>query len=138
MESKNINTINRNHRNILVVEDNIDIQENLKTTLENEGFSVFTADNGREAIDQLGKIPTPCVILLDLMMPVMNGWEFIEEINKDIMLSSIPIVVVTAIGDEKKSPKSAEYIPKPINFNALMSAICKHCEPDGSTSCMTN
>jgi CheY-like chemotaxis protein len=72
------------------------------------------------------------------MMPVMNGWEFVEEINKDIMLSSIPIVVVTAIGDAKKSPESADYIPKPINLNALMGAICKHCGADGSTSCTIN
>lgn len=138
MEQNNNITLNMKHKNILVVEDNIDIQENLKTTLENEGFSVFTADNGREAIDQLGKIPTPCVILLDLMMPVMNGWEFVEEINKDIMLSSIPIVVVTAIGDAKKSPKNDGYIAKPINLNALMGAICKHCGADGNTSCTIN
>lgn len=130
-------TTSIHHKNILVVEDNIDIQENLKATLENEGFSVFTADNGREAIEQLSKIPTPCVILLDLMMPVMNGWEFVEEINKDIMLSTIPIVVVTAIGDAKKSPKNAGYIAKPINLNALMGAISKHCGADGS-ACMTN
>lgn len=132
------NNNHTNHKNILVVEDNIDIQENLKATLENEGFSVYTADNGREALDQLSKIPTPCVILLDLMMPVMNGWEFVEEINKDIMLSSIPIVVVTAIGDVKKSPQNAEYIAKPINMAALMGAICKHCGTDGNTACMIN
>ena len=125
------------NKSILVVEDNIDIQESLKATLENEGYSVFTADNGREALDRLEKMPTPCLILLDLMMPVMNGWEFVEEINKDIMLSSIPIVVVTAIGDSKNSPKTDGYIPKPINFDALIVAVCKHCG-DNSTSCMTN
>lgn len=136
MEQNNTE-INPNYKSILVVEDNIDIQESLKATLENEGYSVFTADNGREAIDQLGKIPTPCLILLDLMMPVMNGWEFVEEISKDIMLSSIPIVVVTAIGDSKNSPKTDGYIPKPINFDALIGAVCKHCGVS-NTSCMTN
>lgn len=137
MEQTN-NEVNPNYKSILVVEDNIDIQESLKATLENEGYSVFTADNGKEAIDQLGKIPTPCLILLDLMMPIMNGWEFVEEINKDIMLSSIPIVVVTAIGDSKNSPKTDGYIPKPINFDALISAVCKHCGDTGNTSCTTN
>lgn len=134
---QNSNEVNLNYNSILVVEDNIDIQESLKATLENEGYSVFTADNGREALDQLGKIPTPCLILLDLMMPIMNGWEFVEEINKDIMLSSIPIVVVTAIGDSNNSPKTDGYIPKPINFDALISTVCKHCGDNGS-SCMTN
>ena len=137
MEKSN-DVIKPNNKSILVVEDNIDIQESLKATLELEGFSVFTADNGKEAIEQLEIIPTPCLILLDLMMPVMNGWEFVEEINKDIMLSSIPIVVVTAIGDSNKSPKTDGYIPKPINYEALISAVCKHCGDNGNTSCANN
>ena len=137
MEQSN-DVIKPNCKSILVVEDNIDIQESLKATLELEGFNVFTADNGKEAIEQLGIIPTPCLILLDLMMPVMNGWEFVEEISKDIMLSSIPIVVVTAIGDSNKSPKTDGYIPKPINYEALISAVCKHCGDNGITSCAIN
>ena len=132
------NDTNINYKSILVVEDNIDIQESLKATLEIEGYKVFTADNGREALDQLAKIPTPCLILLDLMMPVMNGWEFAEEIGKDIMLSSIPIVVVTAIGDANKSPKTDGYIPKPINYEALISTVKKYCGATGSKSCANN
>ena len=137
MKQPNIE-INPNYKSILVVEDNIDIQESLKTTLELEGFNVFTADNGREALDKLEVIPTPCLILLDLMMPVMNGWEFVEEINKDIMLSSIPIVVVTAIGDSSKSPKTDGYIPKPINYEALINTVCKHCGDNTSSGTCAN
>ena len=132
------NEDNSSYKSILVVEDNIDIQESLKATLEMEGFKVFTADNGKEAIDRLEKMPTPCLILLDLMMPVMNGWEFVEEIGKDIMLSSIPIVVVTAIGDANKSPKTDGYIPKPINYEALISTVNKHCGNNGNKSCANN
>lgn len=120
--------INPEHKNILVVEDNIDIQENLKRVLEYEGYNVFTADNGKEALDELAHIPTPGLILLDLMMPVMNGWEFIEEVNKDLMLATIPIVVVTAIGDKSKTPKTdGGYIPKPIDLSALMNTVRAHC-----------
>ena len=116
-----------NYKSILVVEDNKEIQDSLKMALEVEGYNVFTADNGKEAIERLRKMPTPCVILLDLMMPVMNGWEFVEAISKDIMLSTIPIVVVSAFGDKNGTPKTSDYIQKPIDLDALLDTVCKHC-----------
>ncbi|MDO9183622.1 MAG: response regulator [Bacteriovorax sp.] len=112
---------------ILIIEDNIEIQDSIKTALEDEGFKVFTANNGKEGIEALRKIPTPCLILLDLMMPVMNGWEFIEVISNDIMLSTIPVVVVSAFGDKKYTPIKSEYIPKPIDLDSLLSTVHKHC-----------
>lgn len=118
---------NPKHNNILVVEDNKEIQDSLKVALEVEGYNVFTADNGKEALDSLRKNPTPCLILLDLMMPVMNGWEFVEEVSKDIMLSSIPIVVVSAYGDKKGTPKTVGYIQKPVDLDALLNTVSKHC-----------
>lgn len=124
---QNDNDTNPNYKSILVIEDDIDIQDALKQGLEMEGYSVFTANNGKEGMEQLYKIPTPCLILLDLMMPVMNGWEFVEEINKDLMLSTIPIVVVTAFGDKKNTPITTGTIPKPIDFDSLLGTVCKHC-----------
>jgi CheY-like chemotaxis protein len=125
MDEKKVET--SNYKSILVLEDNKEIQDSLKAALEIEGYSVFTADNGKEGLEQLGKIPTPCMILLDLMMPVMNGWEFVEEISKDIMLSTIPVVVVSAFGDKKGTPKTEGYIQKPIDLDALLTAVSKHC-----------
>ncbi len=125
MEEKQ--TVNSKYKSILVVEDNKEIQNSLRAALEVEGYSVFTADNGKEGIEQLAKIPTPCMILLDLMMPVMNGWEFVEEISKDIMLSAIPVVVVSAFGDKKGTPKTDGYIQKPIDLDALLNTVSKHC-----------
>lgn len=124
---KTENKVDSNYKSILVVEDNKDIQDSLKLALEVEGYTVFTADNGRDALDQLSRIPTPCVILLDLMMPVMNGWEFVEEISKDLMLSTIPIVVVTAFSDKKTTPKTNDIIQKPIDLNALLKTVSKYC-----------
>lgn len=118
---------NSNYKSILVVEDNKEIQDSLKMALEVEGYNVFTADNGKEGMEKLGKMPTPCMILLDLMMPVMNGWEFVDAISKDIMLSTIPVVVVSAFGDKKGTPKTDGYIQKPIDLDALLSTVCKHC-----------
>ena len=116
-----------NYKSILVVKDNKEIQDSLKVALEVEGYNVFTADNGKDGLDKLSKIPTPCMILLDLMMPVMNGWEFVEELSKDIMLSTIPVVVVSAFGDKKGTPKTQGYIQKPIDLDALLTTVSKHC-----------
>jgi CheY-like chemotaxis protein len=116
-----------NYKSILVIEDNKEIQDSLKMALEIEGYNVSIANNGKEGMEQLGKIPTPCMILLDLMMPVMNGWEFVEIISKDIMFSSIPIVVVSAFGDKQVTPKTNGYIQKPIDLDSLLNTICKHC-----------
>lgn len=126
MEEKKCD-ISPTHKNILVVEDNKEIQDSLKLALEVEGYTVFTADNGKEGLETLAKMPTPCLILLDLMMPVMNGWEFVEEIGKDIMLSSIPVVVVSAFGDKKGTPKTEGYIQKPVDLDALLNTVSKHC-----------
>ncbi|MBC7537897.1 MAG: response regulator transcription factor [Bacteriovorax sp.] len=116
-----------NNKSILVIEDNKEIQDSLKMALEVEGYYVFTADNGKEGLDKLEKIPTPCMILLDLMMPVMNGWEFVDAISKDLMLSTIPVVVVSAFGDKKGTPKTDGYIQKPIDLDALLNTVTKHC-----------
>ncbi len=116
-----------NYKSILVVEDNKEIQDSLKVALEVEGYNVYTADNGKDGLEKLAKIPTPCMILLDLMMPVMNGWEFVDEISKDILLSTIPVVVVSAFGDKKGTPKTQGYIQKPIDLDALLTTVSKHC-----------
>src|SRR5579862_4602951 len=64
---------------ILIVDDDPDIRDSLKEVLEDEGYEVNGVANGREALDYLRKSPRPCVILLDLMMPVMDGWQFRRE-----------------------------------------------------------
>lgn len=115
------------NKSILVIEDDKEIQESLKMALELDGYNVFTADNGKEGIEKLRKMPTPCIILLDLMMPVMNGWEFMEVIGKDLMLSTIPVVIVSAVGDKKGIPKTEGYIKKPIDLDALLNTVSKHC-----------
>lgn len=115
-------------KNILVIEDNKEIQDSIKMALEIDGFNVFTANNGREGMNLLEKIPTPSLILLDLLMPVMNGWEFMEELNKDIMHSSIPVVIVSALDKKQTTPNVSGYIQKPIDLDKLLKIAEKHCE----------
>src|ERR1700758_817248 len=83
---------------ILLVDDDIPSTEALKEMLEGAGYDVVCAENGREALARLHETGPICVILLDIMMPGMNGFEFREAQLKDPTLASIPVVVVTADG----------------------------------------
>lgn len=118
---------NRKCASILVVEDEKAIQEVLKAALEMEGYKVFTADNGKEGIELLPNMPTPCLILLDLMMPVMNGWEFAEALSKDMTLATIPVVIVTAFGERAKMVPSKGILKKPIDLDALLFTVKQWC-----------
>src|SRR5947207_15447872 len=81
---------------ILIVEDDFDIREALTQILEDEGFQVRCASNGREALEVATSGPAPRLILLDLMMPVMNGWQFRAEQLKDPRLAEVPVLVISA------------------------------------------
>jgi CheY-like chemotaxis protein len=113
----------------MIVEDDPDTREMLGKFLELEGFDVLTAANGRIALEQLGDGAPPCVIILDLMMPVMNGWQFREAQCRDPRLSSIPVVVVTAAGARADIPAIAAdaWLPKPVDFDRLLETITPLC-----------
>jgi CheY-like chemotaxis protein len=87
---------------ILVVDDNIDAVEALAQILEYEGYAVATAYDGRAALEYLGGHPTPDLTILDLMMPIMNGWELRAELAKVPALAKVPIVAMT--GARARSP----------------------------------
>jgi CheY-like chemotaxis protein len=89
-------TQNTTHRPLLVVDDDEDIREALHELLALEGYAVSTARHGREALDMLRGGLTPSVILLDIMMPVMNGYEFLEERRDDPQLAQVPVIVMSA------------------------------------------
>ena len=120
-------------RNTLIVEDDIDIRETFQVALDLEGYHVFTATNGREALDQLQAMPKkPCVIFLDLMMPVMNGNEFLSIIEKDPELSKIPVIVVSAFTSRLNSAHARGMLSKPINLSQLLSITHKFCRKEES------
>ena len=112
---------------ILVVDDEADIRLALKEALEWQGYRVVTASNGREALDLLSRILLPCLILLDLTMPVMNGWEFSETLRTDKKFASIPIIVVTAYTDRVGEIGAQGTIRKPIDLNILFRLVTKYC-----------
>jgi two-component system, chemotaxis family, chemotaxis protein CheY len=113
-------------KSVLVVDDNDDVLSSIAEFLKEEGFEVHTAYNGREALDFLRAHSAPDIVLLDLMMPIMNGWEFREEQLRDAQLSRIPVVVMTASGNaraEAQQLKAVGHFAKPFRYEELVSAL---------------
>jgi CheY-like chemotaxis protein len=111
---------------ILLVEDDSDVREILAETLKDEGFAVATAVNGLEALKVLRSSPIrPSVILLDLMMPVLDGYGFLEERRKDPLIAAIPVAIVTAGQgvDRARAGEDTMVIPKPIDVPRLVGVI---------------
>jgi CheY-like chemotaxis protein len=113
---------------VLIVEDDDSAREALSDCLEMEGFSVAAARNGKEALDYLRGAHVPKVILLDLYMPVMTGWEFREAQKKDAAIADIPVVVVTAFGSGMTKQIDADVIMhKPLDLDRLLTVIREYC-----------
>ena len=114
---------------VMIVEDDRDTREMLGRFLELEGFEVRTAANGQLALNSLQEEGGPSVILLDLMMPVMNGWQFREEQSRNPRFSRIPVVVLTAAGPREDIPAiSADgWLSKPVDFDRLLATIDSLC-----------
>lgn len=111
---------------MLVVDDDADIRKMLAEILELEGYEAILAANGREALGRLRAGVRPSLILLDLMMPGMNGWEFRSEQLQDPDLASIPVVILTGDGqaDRKATDVGAvSYLCKPLDVEALLGLI---------------
>ena len=113
---------------VLVVEDDADLRKSICAVLEDAGFTSWPAENGEVALER-ARAERPCVILLDLMMPIMNGWEFRSEQLRDPSLSSIPVVIMTADGRaaDKARTLHADYLRKPIHLDALLELVGDYC-----------
>ena len=113
---------------VLVVEDDTDLRESICTVLADAGYTSWAAENGEVALER-ARAERPCVILLDLMMPIMNGWEFRSEQLRDPNLSSIPVIIMTADGRarEKAQALHADYLKKPITLDALLNLVDDYC-----------
>jgi len=115
-------------RCILIVEDDPDIRAITQMYLGMEGFNTLTAENGKEALEILENGNKLCLILLDLMMPVMDGWAFAEAVSKDANLNQIPIVVATAFAEEAHTVTNAKKIlKKPVTFEQLKNITKEYC-----------
>ena len=116
---------------ILVVEDEVLARESFRMLLELEGFNVAAASNGRDALQMIEHLGQPCLILLDLMMPIMNGWEFLDALQKGHAprAGDAPIVVISAAADVLDDPVLRAYpvIRKPFRIDDLLTQVRQHC-----------
>ena len=109
---------------VLIVDDDHDSRDALERLLRFAGYGVITASNGGEALELLRRdAQVPDLILLDLMMPVMDGRAFRDAQKKDARLAGIPVVVVSAQGDLTASLDAEAYLDKPLEFESLIDTI---------------
>jgi CheY-like chemotaxis protein len=114
----------RSRRPVVVVDDDVDLRETLGELLADEGYDARCFENGRTALDYLRAGGEPRLILLDLMMPEMDGWQFRAEQLRDDRLARIPVVVMTAARPLESSPIDAsEVLYKPIGIDDLLEAV---------------
>jgi DNA-binding response OmpR family regulator len=117
---------------ILIVEDDPDLRKILSLQLQSEGFLVLTAENGQVAFEMIQRDLPDCVVL-DLMMPVMDGFNFLKRIRTLDRIAQVAVVVLTASEDDRHRRKSElyladAYINKPYDLKELTAIICRLCQ----------
>jgi CheY-like chemotaxis protein len=110
---------------VLVVEDDLELRQSLIEILNDENFNTLEAADGREALELL-KTTRPCLVLLDLMMPVVDGWQVLAEMRADPNLKTVPVCVITAI--PQRAPEGAlKVLKKPIALDDLLQVVEQNC-----------
>lgn len=110
---------------ILLIDDDVDLVTVMKGTLESKLYQVIVAQNGQEGLEKARK-EKPDIIVLDIMMPVMDGFKFVDQFNKDSSLAKIPVLALTSFSESSGQPfpfQVCEYISKPIKPKDLIDKI---------------
>jgi CheY-like chemotaxis protein len=116
-----------NIRPILIIEDDQCIRELLQEALEEEGYLVWTAVNGQDGLNKMGSLTKPCLVLLDMMMPVMGGREFLNSLLADQTLASIPVIVISAIADSENTVGATTFLRKPPDLETIVQLAEQYC-----------
>lgn len=117
----------KTNNSILIVEDDNDVRETLAEILVYYGIVVHQACHGKDALETLSKIPIPALIILDAMMPVMDGPAFYAELRKEEKFGSVPVVLFSAVADKYNLEGLAGHLKKPADMDALLGHISKYC-----------
>jgi len=119
-------------RQILIVDDDPDVREAVASVLVDEGYGVTGVASGREALQHLQDHMLPSLILLDMMMPEMDGWLLRQELKKSPDLASIPIVILSGHGDVRDAALAlgaVDYLRKPLRVDSLLEIAERYCRP---------
>jgi two-component system chemotaxis response regulator CheY len=112
---------------ILIVEDEEDLRELMRESLERRGYTVVTAEEGQDALQKIGHIDHLCLVLLDLLMPGMNGWDFFEKMRERPELARVPVIVHSSASSRAPAGVT-RVLQKPIMFERLISVVSEYCE----------
>jgi CheY-like chemotaxis protein len=113
---------------ILLAEDDEDLREAMVDTLHDAGYSVEAVGNGRDALEWLEDTAVPPkIILLDLMMPVMDGWQFLSERQKTPKVASVPVIVLSANASFLEQGETVAFLRKPVAVKPLLDIIAGYC-----------
>ena len=115
---------------VLLVEDDDDLRENLEFLLTRRGFDVAAAANGREALAKIDPDNPPCLIITDLMMPVMDGWELTKQLESDPKLRNVPVILCSGVADLAKKARdltAIAHFTKPVDLPRLYDLVRAHC-----------
>jgi CheY-like chemotaxis protein len=118
------------HRHVLIVDDDEDARCSIGVLLELHGYTVDLAENGQAALDRLRTQPPPCLVVLDLMMPGMNGWELRAQMLQDPGLSRVPVLVMSGAADldeETGRLDAVDCMAKPIDVDRLIRTVRANC-----------
>jgi CheY-like chemotaxis protein len=122
---------------ILLVDDAEDVRDTLTMMLEEEGYAVVALANGSQALDYLDGGPLPGLIVLDLMTPVMTGWELAGILQRDPVLAGVPTIVVTAVQDAGRYGdllQAREILVKPVEPRRMLESVARHFRRDGAAA----
>ena len=109
---------------VLIIDDEHATREILSEVLGKDGREIVTAADGQEALERLTEIPRPCLIVLDLAMPRMDGWEFLRRQSADPSMATIPIIVLSG----SRLPTGAKHqLAKPVDFERLVALVDQYC-----------
>jgi CheY-like chemotaxis protein len=108
---------------ILVVDDDADIRSSLRELLQLEGYEIVEADNGSAALKALRSTSGIDLILLDFLMPQMNGLAFLEERSRDEALNAIPVLAMTATNKDVSAYRVLDVLQKPVDIDRLLAAV---------------
>lgn len=113
---------------VLLAEDDEDLRDAMVDVLKNAGYTVEAVSNGRAALEWLeDNSPPPKLILLDLMMPVMDGWQFLDERERIPKIAAVPVVVLSANAGFTRVSETTRFMRKPVAVKVLLSVVSRYC-----------
>lgn len=119
---------------VLLVDDDQDLRDSVADLLRQRGYKVATAEDGHAALAIITGTRMPCIVLLDLVMPGMDGWQFLGAVQSDPNLSAIPIVIASAHAATHAPPGTAGVLRKPFDFDEMFRLVARHCGPGGASA----